>query len=250
MASKRKSAPQRKSKPAPKKPGALHDKHFPGESAGYRKARNILLRSEIELRRQVERVASARRKLPLGGTMREDYAFEEGTADIADTTTVRRVRLSELFGDKDTLVAYSFMYGPAMAKACPMCTSMLDGLSGQARHVAQRASLVVIAKSPIERIRAYARQRGWSGLRLLSSANNTYNRDYYGEGADGSQWPSLNVFVRRNGQIYHFYHTELLFPPAEPGQNHRHVDMIWPLWNLLDYTPEGRGKDWYPKLAY
>ncbi len=250
MASKRKSAPQRKSKPAPKKPGALHDKHFPGESAGYRKARNVLLRSEIELRRQVERVAAARRKLPLGGTMREDYVFEEGSADIADTTTVSRVRLSELFGDKDTLVAYSFMYGPAMGKACPMCTSMLDGLSGQARHVAQRASLVVIAKSPIERIRAYARERGWSGLRLLSSANNAYNRDYFGEGADGSQWPSLNVFVRRNGKIHHFYHTELLFPPSDPGQNHRHVDMIWPLWNLLDFTPEGRGKDWFPKLAY
>ncbi len=158
--------------------------------------------------------------------------------------------MSELFGDKDTLVAYSFMYGPAMAKACPMCTSMLDGLNGQAPHIGQRVSLVVIAKSPLERIRAFARERGWSKLRLLSSAENTYNRDYYGEGPDGSQWPSLNVFVRQNGEIRHFYHTELLFPPAEPGQNHRHVDMIWPLWNLLDYTPGGRGKDWFPKLGY
>jgi predicted dithiol-disulfide oxidoreductase (DUF899 family) len=249
MAKKTKSKPRRASNGS-RKASALHDKHFPGESAAYRKARNGLLRSEIELRRQIESVATARRKLPLGGTVPEDYIFEEGAADIADTMTARRVRLSELFGDKDTLVAYSFMYGPAMAKACPMCTSMLDGLSGQAPHVAQRASLVVIAKSPIERIRAYARERGWSGLRLLSSAGNTYNRDYKGEGTDGSQWPSLNVFVRRNGKIHHFYHTELLFPPAEPGQNHRHVDMIWPLWNLLDYTPEGRGKDWFPKLNY
>lgn len=250
MTSKRKSTARRKSKPAAKKPFGLHDKHFPGESAAYRKARNVLLRSEIELRRDIERVAAARRKLPLGGTVLDDYAFEEGAADIANTTTVRRVRLSELFGDKDTLVAYSFMYGPAMAKACPMCTSILDGMDGQANHVRQRVSFVVIAKSPVERIRAHARERGWSRLRLLSSANNAYNRDYFGEGADGSQWPSLNVFVRRNGKIHHFYHTELLFPPAEPGQNHRHVDMIWPLWNLLDYTPEGRGKDWYPRINY
>ena len=250
MAKKPKHKPRRTRNRSPRQASALHDKHFPGESVPYRKARNALLRSEIDLRRQIEHVAAARRKLPLGGTVPEDYAFEEGAGDLADTTAVRRVRLSELFGDKDTLVAYSFMYGPAMAQACPMCTSMLDGLSGQAQHVVQRASLVVIAKSPLERIRAYARERGWSGLRLLSSANNTYNRDYFGEGPDGSQWPSLNVFVRRNGKIHHFYHTELLFQPAEPGQNNRHVDMIWPLWNLLDYTPAGRGKDWYPKLAY
>jgi predicted dithiol-disulfide oxidoreductase (DUF899 family) len=158
--------------------------------------------------------------------------------------------LSELFGDKDTLVLYSFMYGPAMPQACPMCTSMLDGLTGQAQHVNQRVSLAVVAKSPLERIRAYARERGWTGLRLLSSAGSTYNRDYFGEGPDGSQWPSLNVFVRRNGKIYHFYHTELLFAQAEPGQNNRHVDSIWPLWNVLDFTPEGRGTDWYPRLSY
>jgi predicted dithiol-disulfide oxidoreductase (DUF899 family) len=228
----------------------LHDKRFPGESADYRKARDELLRFEMELRRSTERVAEARRKLPLGGAVREDYVFEEGAADLADTSAVQRVRLSELFGDKDTLVAYSFMYGPQMPAACPMCTSMLDGLDGEAQHVAQRVSLVVIAKSPLDRIRAYARQRGWTRLRLLSSAGNTYNRDYFGEGPDGSQWPSLNVFVRRNGTIHHFYHTELLFAQAEPGQNNRHVDSIWPLWNVLDFTPEGRGKDWYPKLSY
>ena len=250
MAKKRTAKAGKAAKTGKKSPKALHDKHFPGESAAYRKARNALLRSEIGLRREIERVAEARRKLPLGGVAAEDYAFEEGAADLADTTTVRRVCLSELFGDQDTLVAYSFMYGPAMAAACPMCTAMLDGLDGEAQHVRQRASLVVIAKSPLDRIRAYARGRGWSGLRLLSSAGNTYNRDYFGEGPDGSQWPSLNVFVRRNRTIHHFYHSELLFGPAEPGQNNRHVDMIWPLWNVLDFTPEGRGTDWYPKLSY
>jgi predicted dithiol-disulfide oxidoreductase (DUF899 family) len=212
---------------------------FPNETKPYRAARNRLLRAEIALRRQVEKVAAMRRKLPAGGKVPQDYVFEEGDPP-------RKVTLSELFGDRDTLVAYSFMYGPNMAKACPMCTSMLDGLNGNAPHIAQRANLVVIAKSPLARVLEFARGRGWSNLRLLSSAGNSYNADYFGEAADGSQSPMLNVFVRRRGAIRHFYGTELLFAKADPGQNNRHVDMIWPLWNLLDFTPEGRGKDWYP----
>jgi len=216
---------------------------FPDESKPHRAARNRLLRAEIALRAQVEKVAALRRKLPAGGKVPQDYAFEEGEPP-------RKVKLSELFGDRDTLVAYSFMYGPQMAKACPMCTSMLDGLDGNAPHIAQRTNLVVIAKSPLARVLEFARGRGWSNLRLLSSAGNDYNRDYRGEGPDGAQWPMLNVFVRRRGAIRHFYGTELLFAKAEPGQNNRHVDMLWPLWNLLDVTPEGRGRDWYPKLQY
>jgi predicted dithiol-disulfide oxidoreductase (DUF899 family) len=216
---------------------------FPNEPKPYRAARKRLLRAEIALRRQGEKVAAMRRKLPAGGKVPRDYVFEEGDPPHA-------VKLSELFGERDTVVAYSFMYGPQMAKACPMCTSMLDGLNGNAQHIAQRANLVVIAKSPIARVLETARARGWSNLRLLSSAGNSYNADYFGEAADGSQSPMLNVFVRRRGAIRHFYGTELLFAKADPGQNNRHVDMIWPLWNLLDYTPEGRGKDWYPQLQY
>jgi len=216
---------------------------FPNEPKPYRAARTRLLRAEIALRRQVEKVAAMRRKLPAGGKVPQDYSFEEGDPP-------RQVKLSELFGERDTVVAYSFMYGPQMAKACPMCTSMLDGLDGNAQHIAQRANLVVIAKSPIARILEYARGRGWSNLRLLSSAGNSYNADYLGEAADGSQSPMLNVFVRRKGAMRHFYGTELLFAKADPGQNNRHVDALWPLWNLLDFTPEGRGRDWYPKLQY
>ncbi len=219
----------------------LHGKRFPNEKPRYRAARDRLLRAEVALRRQVEAVAAMRRKLPAGGAVPEDYVFDGERGPV---------RLSQLFERGDSLVAYSFMYGPGMAKACPMCTSMLDGLDGNARHIVQRTNLVVIAKSPLERIRAHARTRGWTGLRLLSSAKNTYNRDYHGEGPDGAQWPMLNVFVRRKGAIRHCYGAELLFARAERGQNDRHVDMIWPLWNLLDFTPEGRGADWYPKLDY
>jgi predicted dithiol-disulfide oxidoreductase (DUF899 family) len=228
----------------------LHDKRFPNESPAYRHARDQLLRAETALRRQMEEVASLRRTLPLGGEISEDYQFAEGPADLGESSPVRTVKLSELFTRGDTLVVYSFMYGPSAAQPCPMCSSMLDGLNGNAPHILQRTDLVVVAKSPIERVRAFALERGWRNLRLLSSYANSYNRDYFGEGADGAQWPTLNVFVRRAGKVFHSYCTELLFVPPEPGQNGRHVDLLWPLWNVLDLTPEGRGSDWYPKLRY
>jgi len=230
---------------------ATHSFRFPGESESYRRTRNQLLQAEVDLRRRVEEVAALRRQLPLGGQIPEDYFFEEGSSDLNDTQTIRQVRFSELFQpDKDTLAIYSFMFGPTMKGACPMCTSIIDALNGTALHANQRLSLAVVAKSALERIRSFAQGRGWSRLRLLSSAANGYNRDYYGENAGGGQQPSLNVFVRRAGKIYHSYHSELLLVPAEPAQNQRHVDMIWPLWNLLDFTPEGRGTDWYPSLTY
>jgi len=216
-----------------------HSERFPAETPRYRASRKKLLIAERDLRRQVEKVAAMRRKLPLGGPIPEDYVFEEG------------VKFSDLFRDGlNTLVIYSFMFGPDMKQACPMCTSFIDSLNGSAPHFEQRANLAVVAKSPIARLREFARGRGWNQLRLLSSARNTYNRDYHGETADGGQMPSLNVFVRKGGKIHHFYNTELVFLPGDRGQNQRHIDMAWPLWNLLDFTPEGRGTDWFPRLSY
>jgi predicted dithiol-disulfide oxidoreductase (DUF899 family) len=199
----------------------------------------------------VEKVAVMRRRLPLGGQIPQDYVFEEGAAELAGKNTVHSVKLSDLFRDGlNTLVVYSFMFGPNMKQACPMCTSFIDSLNGAAPHFEQRANLVVIAKSPIARLRDFARGRGWNHLRLLSSATNTYNRDYHGENPDGGQMPSLNVFVRRGGKIHHTYCTELVFLAGDRGQNQRHIDIAWPLWNLLDFTPEGRGADWFPALSY
>jgi len=230
---------------------STHPNKFPGESASYREARNQLLQAEVVLRRNIEEVATLRRALPLGGELPEDYIFDEGAADLEDSTTTRKTRLSELFQPgKDTLAIYSFMYGPKMKAACPSCTSILDSLDGTARHATQRINLAVVARNPLEKLRTHARARGWRNLRLLSSAANTYNRDYHGENAEGDQMPGLNVFTRRDGKIHHFYYTELRFLPPDPGQNERHVDMFWPLWNLFDYTPEGRGTNWYPKLVY
>jgi predicted dithiol-disulfide oxidoreductase (DUF899 family) len=183
----------------------IHDVRFPGESAAYRVARDELLAAEADLRNRTEQVAAMRRRLPLGGAVPEDYRFQEGSP--RDDST-RGVKLSELFDPgKDTLVVYSFMFGPQVPSACPSCTSILDSLDGESQHVRQRVELVVVAKSPLPRILAHAKERGWRNLRLLSSAENTFNRDYHAEGEDGSQWPALHVFVRRDGRVHHAYTT-------------------------------------------
>jgi predicted dithiol-disulfide oxidoreductase (DUF899 family) len=226
----------------------MHDIRFPGESEDYRAARDELLRAEIELRRQIESMAAQRRALPVGGEAPTDYVFTEGS--IADDSS-RAVALSDLFEHgRDTLVIYSFMYGPAMQAACPSCTSIVDALDGELPHVTQRINFAAVAKSSIERFRAHALTRGWRNVRLLSSAENTFNVDYHAEGPDGGQRPLAQVFVRRDGTVFHTYTTEMCFAPSDPGQNERHVDSFWPLWNVLDLTPEGRGEEWQPRLEY
>lgn len=215
---------------------------FPNESPDYRRARDELARAEMDLKRQVDHTAALRRRLPLGGALKEDYVFDE----LGKDGRVRKVKLSELFErGKDSLFLYSFMYGPEMTEACPMCSSFLDGLNGNAPHIAQRIKLAVVARSPIRRIAKFATTRGWKNLRMLSSARNSYNADYFGETADGKQDTMANVFTRRDGAIYHFWGSEKQY--LRPGGDPCHMDMMWPLWNVLDTTPEGRG-DWYPPL--
>jgi predicted dithiol-disulfide oxidoreductase (DUF899 family) len=225
----------------------LHDVRFPNETDEYRTARDALLQEEIALRRHTEAVAEQRRGLPVGGEVPTDYIFDESGS--------RTVRLSELFEDgKDTLLLYNFMFIPGEAGlplegACPSCTSIIDAVDGEAPHVSQRINLAVVAKAPIEQFEAHARTRGWRNVRLLSSANTTYNADYHGEGERG-QNPIATIFVRRDGKLHHFWSSELFFAPTEPGMHPRHVDFIWPLWAVLDLTPEGRGTDWVPELEY
>jgi predicted dithiol-disulfide oxidoreductase (DUF899 family) len=237
---------------------------FPGESNEYREARDRLLGAEGELRRALERVAAQRRELPPGGPVPDDYVFEEASPGNGE------VRLSELFAPgKDSLVIYNFMFprnpfderrGPQAGETarlpvaetpCPSCTSILDSLDRAAPHLVQRINLAIVAKSSPDRVRAYAAEREWRHLRLLSSAGNAYNHDYFGEDDDGQQMPMLNVFVRDGKAIRHFWGSELMSADAEPDQEPRHVDVIWPLWNVLDLVPEGRGDDPdFPHLSY
>jgi predicted dithiol-disulfide oxidoreductase (DUF899 family) len=242
---------------------SLHTVRFPGESDEYRRARDELLQAEIDLRRQTEATAAKRRALPPGGVVPEDYRFEEVAEGGGE------VKFSELFAaGKDTLVVYSFMFprwpgdsrpGPAgetgklpLAETpCASCTSILDSLDGTADHLDQQLNLVVVAKSDPQRIRTFARERGWRNLRLLSSRNNAYNHDYHAESAEGNQIPILNVFVRDGEEIRHAWATELMFAPRDEGEDPRHVDSIWPLWNVLDMTLQGRETEGtIPKLRY
>ncbi|GAC1687662.1 MAG: DUF899 family protein [Candidatus Dormibacteraceae bacterium] len=184
--------------------------------------------------------------------MPHDYTFEEWDPK---TSSARRVLLSELFEDgKDTLFLYSHMFIPGeggpLAEGCPSCTSIIDGIDGEAPHITQRINFAVVAKVPIERLRAHAKSRGWRHARLLSSAGSSYNRDYQAEAPDGSQMPIATVFARRGGKIHHFWSSELMMAPSDPGQDMRHVDFMWPLWLILDRTPAGRGADWRPELDY
>lgn len=225
--------------------GRYHDKEFPGDAAAYREARDELLKAELDLRQRLQEVAELRSRLPLGGRLAQDYEFEE----FDGAGGARQVRFSDLFAPgKDSLILYNFMYGPDWEKPCPMCTSVLDGFNGNAAYVNDRANLAVVAKAPIARLQAWGKDRGWRRLRLLSSENNSYKNDYHAEfpGSYGDQHPLLQVFVRRDGAIHHFWSSEVLYAGVD-GEP-RHVDLVWPLWNLLDLTPEGRGTDWYPQF--
>jgi predicted dithiol-disulfide oxidoreductase (DUF899 family) len=238
---------------------------FPGESAEYRAARNRLLAMEVDLRRMTEEVAAARRKLPPGGPISEDYVFAGAGADGEPTP----VRMSELFAPgKDSLAIYSFMFprdpaddrpGPEEGKTarlplaegpCPSCVSLLDQLDGAAFHAAEHINFAVVAKAPLPRLVTFANERGWRHLRLLSSADNTYNRDYLAETPEEHQRPMLNVFHRYPDGIRHFWGSELFYAPSEPGQDPRHVGTLEPLWNLFDLTPGGRPSDWDEQLSY
>jgi predicted dithiol-disulfide oxidoreductase (DUF899 family) len=238
---------------------------FPGESPEHRSARDALLEREIALRREMEAVAAARRELPPGGPVPEDYVFQEPGPDGEPAD----VRMSELFAPgRDSLVIYNFMFprspqderpGPASGRTaelplaegpCPSCVALLDQLDGMVQHTEPRVNFYVVAKAPLPRLLTFAEERGWRRLRLLSAAGNDFKRDYHGETADGSQIPILNVFHRDGDTIRHFWSSELMFAPTDGDQDPRHVGTLEPLWNLFDLTREGRPIDWDEQLAY
>ena len=212
---------------------------FPNESAEYRRARNTLLAEEIELRRHIERVAEQRRALPRGGEVTKNYQFEGENG---------RVTFADLFGDKRTLVIYSYMFGPQREKLCPMCTSFMGAWENKLPDLEQRVAFVFTARSPIARLIAAKKQRGWTRHRVFSDVSGDFTRDYVS--AEDADVPAYNVFTRRDGKIRHFWASEMAATTADPGQDPRGAPDMDPLWTVLDTTPEGRGADWYPKLKY
>lgn len=216
------------------------------ESGSYRQARGELFEAEIALRDQCERVAALRRKLPIE-TELQDYVFEEGPPELEKDGPFRQVRLSELFADPaKPLVVYQYMYGGAQKRPCPMCTLWVDGFNGVAHHLRQRVNFAVIAAAGIGELRQWGRQRGWSKLRLVSSAGSTFKSDLHFQDKDGSQQPGISVFVRSPERtVKHFYSCS-----ATMKENvNRGIDLLSPVWNIFDLTPQGRG-DWNAKLNY
>ncbi|CAM00295.1 putative dithiol-disulfide oxidoreductase (DUF899 family) [Saccharopolyspora erythraea NRRL 2338] len=226
----------------------MRQTNLTGEPAEYLDAREELRRAEIDLMRRRERVAELRRRLPLGPAV-DDYAFEEGPEDLdAGDSPARTVRLSELFtGPGRELLVYHLMYGKKQTEPCPMCTMWIDGLNGIAHHVRQNADFAVVAAADLPSLRAHARNRGWTNVRLLSAEDSTFKQDLGSEDTEGNQDSTVSVFVRDDGgSVRHFYSVH---PRMADDIDERGIDLLTPVWHLLDLTRRGRG-DWYPTLSY
>jgi len=209
---------------------------FPNESPDYRAARDALLEAEIALRAQIEAVAEQRRALPAGGEVPEDYAF-------ADVAGARRT-LSSLFGDHETLALYSYMFAPDDERPCPACTSILDGWNGQMPQLTQRIAFAAVSSAPPEKLALIRRERAWNAIELVSARGTDYQRLYHGQ-TESAEQTFMNVFRKEGGTIRHFWGSEMQRAALEGHP--RHVDLAWPLWGLLDMTPEGRG-DFFPDV--
>jgi predicted dithiol-disulfide oxidoreductase (DUF899 family) len=212
---------------------------YPNESEAYRRARKALLAEEIELRRHIERVAEQRRQLPAGGEVTSDYRFEGERGPVT---------LANLFVGKQTLIVYSYMFGPQRERPCPMCTSLMSSWEEKVPDIEQRVAFAMVARSPIDRLVAAKRARGWTKLKVYSDNEGGFTRDYVS--AEDADVPAYNVFARKDGAIRHFWSGEMGGETADPGQDPRGAPDLDPLWTILDTTPEGRGADWYPKLEY
>jgi predicted dithiol-disulfide oxidoreductase (DUF899 family) len=228
--------------------GAYRQTNLTNESAEYLNAREELRHAEIELMRQRERVAELRRGLPKGATV-QDYEFLEGPASLdAGDEPVTKVRLSELFTAPDrALVIYHLMFGKKQTKPCPMCTAWLDGYNGVAHHLAQNVDFAIVAAADPTTLRAYARERGWNKLRLLSAGESTFKYDLGSEDREGGQDSTVSVFTRDSDRtLRHFYSVH---PWLAEDIKERGIDELTPIWNVLDLTPQGRGT-FYASLDY
>ena len=213
---------------------------WPGESAEYRAARTELLADEIALRRQIQRVTERRRALP-PGPLAKDYRFLDDQG--------REVGLGDLMGEHGALLTYLWMYGPERARPCPMCTSFVGSLDIPAPDIEQRLGLAIIGRSPVARQLALARERGWRNLKFYQPVGDDFVRDMSWL-VDGQEWAQVIVWQRDGDAIRLSWAAEGGFETADPGFDPHLAPDPTPLWNVIDWTPEGRSKDWYPKLEY
>jgi len=215
---------------------------FPGESAEFRKAREDLLAEEIELRRHIARIAEQRQAMPPGPLIAKDYRFKDANG--------AEIGLIDLFGEHDALVTYFWMFGPQRERPCPMCTNLLGAVHGNAADIKQRVALKILGRSPVARQIAFAQERGWRDLDFVQTLGDDYARDLGVLLPDGAEYPALVVYKRDGDKVRLFWSAGMTGEMSDPGQDPRGAPDIASLWTILDLTPAGRGKDWYPKLSY
>jgi predicted dithiol-disulfide oxidoreductase (DUF899 family) len=215
---------------------------FAGESPEYRKAREALVAEEIEFRRHMTRLTHQRRSLPPGPLIEKDYRFKDANGSEAG--------LINLFGSHNALVTYFWMFGPQRERPCPMCTNWLGAVNGNAADIKQRVALKVLGRSPVPRQLAFAQERGWRDLDFVQTIGDDYAKDIGSLKSDGSEWAAITVFKRDGDKVRLFWAAEMTPDMADPGEDPRLAPDVASLWSILDLTPEGRGKDWYPKLSY
>jgi predicted dithiol-disulfide oxidoreductase (DUF899 family) len=207
----------------------------------YVKARQALLEAEWALSKQIEKVAEMRRHLPEGAIMK-DYVF--------DGPNGTKVSLADLAADGRSVVIYHLMFSEKDEQPCSMCAMFVDSQNGVGKHLAQLVNYAVVAKGPIGQVEDYANKRGWKDLKFLSSADNTFNKDMQVEypkwAPDSYTLPGISVFRKDDeGNVRHVYSQSAHFEP----NTQRGLDLLSPLYNVLDLVPEGRG-DFYARNDY
>jgi predicted dithiol-disulfide oxidoreductase (DUF899 family) len=210
------------------------------ESDEYRRRREELRAAELDLIDHIERVSALRRELP-ADTVVDDYA-------LVEVSNGAPVRLSELFSAPGrALVVYHFMYGKAQTQPCPLCTMWIDGYNAIAPHLAPNVDFAVVAAAEPAAIQAHAISRGWDNLRLLSAGDTTFKCDLGSEEPDGTQTEWISVFTRGDdGTVRHVCSKGA---QMADDRRERGIDLLTPVWHILDLTPSGR-RDWYPSLSY
>lgn len=212
----------------------MSEKTFAWETGDYRAARADLHQAESDLLDQIEVVARQRRALPPVGRISTGYRFRERASDVS---------LTDLFADRTKpLILIHYMFGADAEAPCPMCTLWVDGYNALMPHLTQMANVALVAKADAGKLQAFADRRGWSNLRVLSSRDTTFNRDFGAEDEDGTQRPGVSVFtLTEDNAVEHFYSSEM--------SRERGIDLLTPFWHLLDLLPEGR-QDFMPRLDY
>ena len=215
---------------------------FPGASADYIKARQALMAEEIEFRRHMSRLTQKRRALPPGPVIEQNYRFKDANGS--------ELGFAELFGKHDALVTYFWMFGPQRERPCPMCTNFLGAVNGNADDIKQRVALKVLGRRPVAQQIAFALERGWKELDFVQTVGDGYARDIGALKDDGSEWAAIIVFKRDGDKVRLFWSAGMTSEMADPGEDPRQAPDVAALWSILDMTPGGRGKDWYPQLNY